>query len=109
MSLPTYGQPPDYDALSPVGCYAVRFFLSSTRVPTVPAFNMLRADPLRANQVPDPAAATASADGIKAVAPPTSSALLDRLASDEVQDVPLRRGARSRKESPRITTRVQAW
>jgi hypothetical protein len=32
--------------------------------------------------------------------------LLDRFVSDEVQDVPLRRGDRSRKEPPRITTRV---
>jgi hypothetical protein len=61
------------------------------------AFNQLRADPLPANQVP-------SADNVKAAAPPTSSTLLDRLAPDEVQHVPLRRGDRSRKEPSRINT-----
>jgi hypothetical protein len=64
----------------------------------VPAFNPLRADPLPANQVPYPAAAPAPVGGIKAAAPPASSALLNRLASDDVQDAPLRRGGRSRKE-----------
>lgn len=39
----------------------------------VPAFNPLRADALPANQVPYPAAAAASADNVKAAAPPTSS------------------------------------
>jgi hypothetical protein len=72
----------------------------------VPAFNPLRADPLPANQVPYPAAAPASDVGIKTVAPPASAALLARLASDEVQDAPLRRGARSRKEPSRITIRA---
>jgi hypothetical protein len=38
-------------------------------------------------------------------APPASSTLLDHLASDEVQDAPLRRGVRSRKEPSRINTR----
>jgi hypothetical protein len=71
----------------------------------VPAFNPLRADPLPANQVPYPAAAPAPAGGIKAAAPPASSALLNRLASDDVQDAPLRRGVQSRKEPSRITTR----
>ena len=71
------------------------------------AFNPLRADPLPANQVPYPAAAAASADNVKAAAaPPTSSTLLDRLAPDEVQHVPLRRGDRSRKEPSRINTRT---
>ncbi len=72
----------------------------------VPAFNPLRADPLPANQVPYPAAAAASADNVKGAAPPTSSTLLDRLAPDEVQDVPLLRGDRSRKEPSRINTRT---
>ncbi len=71
----------------------------------VPAFNPLHAEPLPVNQVPFPAAAPASAGGIKAVAPPASSNLLDHLASDEVQDAPLRRGVRSRKEPSRINTR----
>jgi hypothetical protein len=71
----------------------------------VPAFNPLRTDPLPVNKVPYPAAAPASAGGIKAAAPPASSALLDRLASDEVQDAPLRRGVGSRKETSRINTR----
>ena len=71
----------------------------------VPAFNPLRAEPLPVNQVPYPPAAPASAGGIKAAAPPASSTLLDRLASDEVQDAPLRRGVRSRKEPSRINTR----
>jgi hypothetical protein len=71
----------------------------------VPAFNPLRADPLPANQVPYPAAAPARAGGIKAAAPPVTSALLDRLASDDVQDAPLRRGVRSSKEPSLITTR----
>ncbi len=70
------------------------------------AFNPLRADPLPANQVPYPAAAAASADNVKAAAPPTSSTLLDRLAPDEVQHVPFRRGDRSRKEPSRINTRT---
>ena len=47
----------------------------------------------------------ARASGIKAAAPPATSALLDRLASDDVQDAPLRCGVRSRKEPSRITTR----
>ncbi len=72
----------------------------------VPAFNPLRADPLPANQVTYPAAAAASADNVKAAAPPTSSTLLDRLASDEVQHVPLRCGDRSRKEPSHINTRT---
>ena len=63
------------------------------------AFNPLRADPLSANQVP-------SADNFKAAAPPTSSTLLDRLAPDEVQHVPLRRSDRSRKEPSCINTRT---
>ncbi len=71
----------------------------------VPVFNPLRADPLSVNQVPYPAAAPASAGVIKVAAPPASSTLLDRLASDEVQDAPLRRGVRSSKESSRINTR----
>jgi hypothetical protein len=72
---------------------------------TVPAFNPLRADPLPVNQVPYPAAAPASAGGIKAADPPASLTLLDRLAADEVQDAPLLRSVRSRKEPSRINTR----
>jgi hypothetical protein len=72
---------------------------------SVPAFNPLRAEPMPVNQVPYPAAAPASDVGIKAAAPPASSTLLNRLAFDEVQDAPLRRGVRSRKEPSRIKTR----
>jgi hypothetical protein len=72
----------------------------------VPGFNPLRVDPLSANQVPYPAAAPASAGDIKTAVPPASSVLLDRFASDEVQDAPLRRGSRSRKDPSRISNRV---
>jgi hypothetical protein len=65
----------------------------------------MRADPLPVNQVPYPEAAPASAGDIKVAALPASSTLLDRLASDEVQGAPLRRGVRSRKEPSRINTR----
>jgi hypothetical protein len=68
------------------------------------AFNPLRVDPLPANQVPYLAAAAASADNVKTGDPPTSSTLLERLAPDEVQHVPLRRGDRSRKEPSRFNT-----
>ncbi len=71
----------------------------------VQVFNPLSVDPLPVNQVPYPATAPASAGDIKVPAPPASSTLLDRLASDEVQGAPLRRGVRSRKEPSRINTR----
>ena len=105
-SAPNPPSDPD-DAVSSDDDDATKALLSELlQSSPVPAFNPLRADPLPVNQVPYPAAATVSANGIKAAAPQAAPALLDRFVSDEVQDVPLRRGDRSRKEPPRITTRV---
>ncbi len=74
----TYGQPPDYDALPPVGCYAVRLLEKQHRKDFIS---------LPVNQVPYSPAATASVDGIQVAAPSTSSALLGRLASDDACQV----------------------
>jgi len=82
---------------------ALRFAFRAPSVVTGSGIQPASDRALPVKQVPYTAASASSADGIKSAPPPTSSALLSRLASDEAQDVPLHRGARSRKEPSRIS------
>ena len=68
-SAPNPPSDPD-DAVSSDDDDATKALLSELlQSSPVPAFNPLRADPLPVNQVPHPAAATVSANGIKAADP----------------------------------------